>query len=253
MDAESPPPKKPTFLDAFAGAGPHVRQYKGHILTEARKYSQQYYLRFPLVLHEAVRIANGVEERFDPSRGYKFSTFLRRPLWWGLTRYCKRMYRLLNGKMSEHQKLALGKPRDEDWEAWERERNAKNSRQRSEMRRRVGWGGRNDPLGIFDRRWGRPKPNEDRQGYRTWKAGIGPFGPNSVARLDEAVDAIRPLLKTEKQRAMLDWVVGDLAGRDSRSMVQAAAEAGTTKGNASKIVASLADHLDAHLRDKSSQ
>jgi hypothetical protein len=68
------------------------------------------------------------------------------------------------------------------------------------------------------------------------------YWPEQRGATDEAAEAIiRNRRLTKKQRAMLDWMVGNLAGRDSRTMIQAASEARITKGYASKIVANLAD------------
>jgi len=69
-----------------------LAQYKPFILTETRKYSDQYWLLFDVVLDEAMCLAAIAEKRFDPSRGNDFSTFLRWHLK-GLHRFCKKEYR----------------------------------------------------------------------------------------------------------------------------------------------------------------
>jgi len=48
------------------------------------------------------------------------------------------------------------------------------------------------------------------------------------------------LLDNDKWRAMRDWMVGDLLGRDGRTMGEAAADVGITKGYASKVVYQIA-------------
>jgi hypothetical protein len=280
MDAESPPRKKRIFADAFADAGPLTKKYKPFILRQAKKFSQRYRLRFATVRDRAIEIAEDVEPKFDPARGKAFPSFLEPWLWGGLTRFCKREYRLINGIMSLRQKDALaraGHPgfelhdrqEREDWEKLrgeykslglidlgeyrkEGEPRTVDEKRQAERERMVGWGNRRPDemmrfgFEITDYRYGKA-PNGDGGNYRKWKANVGSFGSNSVARLDEAAEVIRPRLKTQKQLAMLDWLVGNLAGRDSRTIIQAAADAGITKGYASKIVASLAGRLDGCL------
>jgi DNA-binding IscR family transcriptional regulator len=47
-------------------------------------------------------------------------------------------------------------------------------------------------------------------------------------------------MKNEKQCAVLDWMIADLSGRDTRTMKQAAAAIGITPSYLSKIVAKIA-------------
>ena len=64
-------------------------QYKPFILTEAWKYSRRYWLPLDVVLDHAVYLAAIAEKKFDPGRGYDFSTFLRWHLR-GLHRFCQK-------------------------------------------------------------------------------------------------------------------------------------------------------------------
>jgi hypothetical protein len=195
------------FPDAFAGCTERVRQYKPFILTEARKYSRRYFLKFAFVLYEAIRIAEHVEPKFDPGLGYDFSTFLRTPFWRGLTRYCKRQYRLNNRIMSVRQNDALARAGHPGFELHDREEREDWERQRRDLKASVGLdiGEYRKPVepGSFDERrraererdrsWQRipqlathTRNAIDREcsgNYRQWKASIGPIGPNSVARL----------------------------------------------------------------------
>ena len=70
-------------------------QYKPFILKETRKYSDQYWLPFDVVLDEAVCLAAIAVKKFNPSLGYDFSTYL---LWRlkGLHRFCKKEFRRNN-------------------------------------------------------------------------------------------------------------------------------------------------------------
>jgi hypothetical protein len=189
-------------------------------------------------------VAGIAEERFDPARGLDFSTLLRKWLL-GLNRYGKRKYRLKNGIMSRRQKVALGVAEEEPLENWKKE----NRKREAERKRLVGWGNRRPDemvkfgFEITDYRYGQRRG--DGSNYRTWKAGIGPFGSNGMARLDEAVKEIIGRRRlTKKQHAMLDWMVGNLAGRDNRTMAQAASDAGVTRGYASKVVSSIASDIN---------
>jgi hypothetical protein len=90
---------KSKFLDAFPPDG-LVAQYKPFILKETRKYSQRYKLPLRHLIHEAVSIANGVAEKFDPHRGYDFST----PLRWhlrSLNRHAQKHYQAVRGRKRE--------------------------------------------------------------------------------------------------------------------------------------------------------
>jgi hypothetical protein len=70
-------------------------QYKPFILSETRKYSDQYRLPFDVVLDEAVYLAAIAEKKFNPSLGYDFSTLAR--CWLkGLHRFCQKEYRQNN-------------------------------------------------------------------------------------------------------------------------------------------------------------
>jgi hypothetical protein len=70
--------------------------YKPFILSEAMRYTELYFPdygnRFEDVLDHAIYLAAIAEKKFDPSRGYDFSTLLR---WYlrGLHRFCQKEYR----------------------------------------------------------------------------------------------------------------------------------------------------------------
>jgi hypothetical protein len=72
-----------------------LAKYKPFILKETRKYVDQYWLPFDVVLDEAVYLAGIAEKKFDPGRGYDFSTLLRHWLK-GLHRFCQKEYRRNN-------------------------------------------------------------------------------------------------------------------------------------------------------------
>jgi hypothetical protein len=208
-------PEKKTFKDAFASAGPLVRQYKPFILKQAKKYAHKYRVPRRDMIAKAVEIAIQREPKFDPGRGKAFPSYLE-PWLRGLNRYGKRQYRLNNGIMSPRQKLALGLVKEKPLEKWEKEKRERERKKEAERKRLVGWGNRRPDemarfgLEITDYRYGQFRG--DGGNYRTWKAGIG---PNSVARLDEAAEEIiRHRRLTKKQRAMLDWMMGNLAGRE---------------------------------------
>ena len=88
--------KPRVFHDAFPPDG-LVAQYRPFILKETLKYSHHYKLPMRLLIHEAVRIADAVAGKFDPQRGYDFTTPLRWHLL-GLNRYAQKHYRIVRGR-----------------------------------------------------------------------------------------------------------------------------------------------------------
>jgi hypothetical protein len=218
--------------DYFPPDGP-VREYRPLIISQARWYSRKYYVDFFDVLFEAVTLAQVAERKFDPTRG-KFSTLL---LWelQRLHRWCQREYRRAHIGLRKPSKL-------EDW-ALENIR-AKQERDRT---REVCWhGGRHDYLEAVDRniRYGaklgvalgrgdyaRGKPRN----YKRWKAAVGrEEWPRVAERIARAI-----LPQNDKWLGMRGWVVGDLLGLEGRTMHEAAAALGITKGYASKIVCQI--------------
>lgn len=91
------PPKKTYVTDPFPFTTGLVAQYKPFILKEVGKYSRRYGMRFPMVLLEALRIAERVAPRFDPKLGYDFTTFLRKHLL-GLNRICQSHLSAIHGR-----------------------------------------------------------------------------------------------------------------------------------------------------------
>jgi hypothetical protein len=82
--------------DAFERCAGLTLEYKPFILKETKWYATRYYLRVAWVLPDAIEIARKAEQKFDPSRGFKFTTYLR----WCLRRLhrpCQREYRRRNG------------------------------------------------------------------------------------------------------------------------------------------------------------
>jgi hypothetical protein len=94
---ESPPKKTHFVTDPFPFTTDLVAQYKPFILKEVGQYSRRYGMRFPMVLLEAIRIAERVEPRFDPKRGYDYTTFLRKHLL-GLNRFCQSHLTVIHGR-----------------------------------------------------------------------------------------------------------------------------------------------------------
>lgn len=219
-------PKKSSFHDAFPPDG-LVAQYKPFILSETKKYSQRYKLPFRFFIHEAVDIANAVAEKFDPQRGYDFST----PLRWhlrGLNRHAQKLRRKGSTRREEYAKL-------EDWEKSNRRRDG---RRASERGRHAGWSEEAPPA---DPIWsaihhGRDSPNRKGGSYAKWKE---EHGPKKLSRLAKRSAAEFSSLN-DKQRAVLHWMIGDLSGRETRTMMQAASDIGITRGYASKVVSHIA-------------
>src|SRR5262245_1974753 len=69
-----------------------LAQYAPFILKETRKYVDQYWMPFDVVLDHAVYVAAIAETNYEHGRGYDFSTFLRWHLN-GLHRFCQKEYR----------------------------------------------------------------------------------------------------------------------------------------------------------------
>jgi hypothetical protein len=226
----------------FPAAGP-VREYRPLILSQALWYSRKYYINFFDVLSEAVTLAHLAEKKFDPARG-KFSTLL---LWelQRLHRICQREYR---------RRVVRPRPRKGDVQDWERENErARQVRQRTSE---VCWdAGCQDFLERVDRDirfkakvlgltrkrddYGRGKPRN----WKRWKAAVGREKWSAVA---ERIGALP--LDNDKWRAMRGWMVGDLLGSEGRTMSEAAADLGITKGYASKIVCQIAKACSASVQ-----
>jgi len=198
-------PKKDAWDDLFPSDG-LVRQYRARILKEVREYSRRYRLPFREVLPQALIIAAAVEKKFDPKRGLDFST----PLLWELkrlNRVCGRRFRQKYGLTAHRPKL----------EAYEVENNKRAAKRAYDKVRDVTW--------------------SDGMNYSKWKEKAGGRVPTKLVK---AAERLRPRLKNERQRAVLDWMIGDLTGRETRSMKRAAADIGLTASYASKIVYGIA-------------
>jgi hypothetical protein len=196
--------------DYFPPAGP-VRKYKPLIISQAKWYSRKYYVNYFDVLSQAVSLAALAERKFDPTRG-TFGTLLQWELQ-RLHRWCQRRYRAAHGPQRYG---------EQDWERENRKR--ENERRRA---REVSWrDGRPVCFYLID---GKPGT------YKHWKAALGREEWPAAA---EAISCLP--LGSDKWRGMRDWMVGDLLGLEDRTMREAAADSGITKGYASKIVCQIA-------------
>lgn len=215
-----PPIKKSVGYGTFPAAGP-VREYRPLILAEAKRFSQLYYLDHRDVVFEALQIALAAEKKFDPKRG-KFGTLLRWELR-RLHRVCQREYRfrydsrLMTGPAGWAPKEELDLRKAE-------------KRQAREDRRNVRW--RRDIPGF--RALDADGNGNAPRNYTRWKRRVD--AEEAVA----AIDALRPSLSKPNEIAMAEWMAADIKGRESRTMVQAATDAGISKSYASKTVYRIA-------------
>jgi hypothetical protein len=217
---------KKKVRDAFPATGP-VAEYKPRILVVARQFSQRYYLPFWLVLREAIAIAVECEPKYDRQRGTKFGTMLEKHLL-GLHQICQEHYRF----------RYVNEPPKTELEPWQKEQR---KRERTRLRQEFsGWGGRKG-FGLIDRLSG-IKPAGST--YAKWKMG---FGPDKWPQLARAARKARRGLKKE-ERAMLDWIIGDLSLTETRTMKQAAAEIGITPARATGILRELAQDIENIFR-----
>jgi hypothetical protein len=248
--------KPQRYYDSFPAGGSFpadglVHQYKPFILKEALKYSRLYYLPHRDVVDKAVLIAHAAEEKFDPRRNTSFGTLLHWELL-RLHRWCQRQYR---ARYPARRRTTREAEREdwqkEDWQDWGRENARRAAKQQYEDSRAsiLSWHGgrrqRQDGRSYGGRRQRRDQgarhPRGELRNYSAWKRACE---PGELARLAEAAARHRRHLKNEKQRAVLDWMVGDLLGRETRTMTQAAFDIGITKGYASKLVCEIARNIE---------